>query len=609
MSWSVSDHRPTHRPADRERAPRHAPSSHPAVRRGRPTPCSARSRAISTPNSTASAGVRAGRHNTPKSAGGRLCSQIDDQCVGALELAGVAADDHLDSLTSCRYGVLRCLQRRRRRSMCRGGPIPRGGPPTTADVASPIRNARARALRRTRRRTRRRGSRPVRCERAGRVLQRPRLARRTRPSRRRGLRRARRATGSGSRSPRRTGRPRIGVPAEHVPAAAAGVAGHRDDSAGCRGSPRSSARRTRARRSSGRDAANASRCAVARSCTLRRVARSRITRKSHGWLSPTLGARCAASSTRPSVTSSTGRSRNPRRTSRRSAITRCTTSRSRTSYPAARCMPTATVASRGFRRFGMRSSAPVARTAASATLGVPAELLDLLARGRHLLLGELVVREGAQLCAQLTRPALAAPGSFSLPAISDDQSDVARRVRPGLSSRGPAVPRYDVPERRPTPRTRLTSPTPLDRAAATSRAGTSGVAVQCRCRYDAWTLGRAIPSTPPGRYQAGVTSPSRSTAVRWNSWPRTRRPSSKNAVAGRGDRRTVAEGQAAGHAGGRGEYAGHAGDRRVRGRGTAGRRIPRSPEDHAATSAATCLRSSTLAESASACSSGKPPPR
>jgi hypothetical protein len=75
-------------------------------------------------------------------------------------------------------------------------------------------------------------------------------------------------------------------------------------------------------RAAGRAAAKSSRCRAARAAIRSRRARSAITMKSHGCDRPTEGALCAAASTRPSTSAGTGSGRNPRRTSRRSAITR-----------------------------------------------------------------------------------------------------------------------------------------------------------------------------------------------------------------------------------------------------------------------------------------------
>ena len=77
-----------------------------------------------------------------------------------------------------------------------------------------------------------------------------------------------------------------------------------------------------AARAEGRLAANVSRCACARRRIRSRVSGSRRMTKSQGWLSPTLGAWCAAASTRVSVSSSTGSGRKPFLTSRRAPASR-----------------------------------------------------------------------------------------------------------------------------------------------------------------------------------------------------------------------------------------------------------------------------------------------
>ena len=61
---------------------------------------------------------------------------------------------------------------------------------------------------------------------------------------------------------------------------------------------------------------------IARAAIRSRRARSVSTTKSHGCEKPTEGAWWAAARTRPSTSAGTGSGRNPRRTSRRSAITR-----------------------------------------------------------------------------------------------------------------------------------------------------------------------------------------------------------------------------------------------------------------------------------------------
>src|SRR6204780_2106041 len=80
-------------------------------------------------------------------------------------------------------------------------------------------------------------------------------------------------------------------------------------------------------RAAGSPAAKSSRRRRAREAIRSRRARSVMTMKSHGCEKPTLGAWCAAVSTRPSTSAGTGSGRKPRRTSRRSAITRYTASR------------------------------------------------------------------------------------------------------------------------------------------------------------------------------------------------------------------------------------------------------------------------------------------
>src|SRR5271166_704618 len=86
----------------------------------------------------------------------------------------------------------------------------------------------------------------------------------------------------------------------------------------------------------GRSAANSSRRWRARAAIRSRRARSVITMKSHGCEKPTDGAWCAAASTRPSTSAGTGSARKPRRTSRRSAITRYTASRCSGGKPGSR---------------------------------------------------------------------------------------------------------------------------------------------------------------------------------------------------------------------------------------------------------------------------------
>jgi len=78
----------------------------------------------------------------------------------------------------------------------------------------------------------------------------------------------------------------------------------------------------RSARDRGSDPANTSCCLRARARTRSRTARSLMMRKSHGWLSPTLGAWCAAVSTRVSTSSETGPGRKPLRMSRRAATRR-----------------------------------------------------------------------------------------------------------------------------------------------------------------------------------------------------------------------------------------------------------------------------------------------
>ncbi len=218
------------------------------------------------------------------------------------------------------------------------------------------------------------------------------------------------------------------------------------------------------RRSAGSDAANASRCAAARSRTFRRVATSLINTKSHGWLNPTLGARCADSSTLVSTSSATGRSRNPRRTSRRSANTRCTTSRSPTAYPGAAVAassgnrPTATVA-RADTCFGTTSSAPLSITAASATLAVPARWSTW-----SLGVGTDCWESSSLVAVKSEAPREATsrwrPGSASLPSTVATSVTTAGSKPVSAASTRSRSSRYDVPDRRPMPRTRLTSPTP-----------------------------------------------------------------------------------------------------------------------------------------------------
>ena len=81
-----------------------------------------------------------------------------------------------------------------------------------------------------------------------------------------------------------------------------------------------SSRKARAR-GPGSPAANTSCCRRARASACSLAARSRSTMKSQGWLSPTLGAWCAAVSTRVSTSSATGSGRKPLRMSRRPATT------------------------------------------------------------------------------------------------------------------------------------------------------------------------------------------------------------------------------------------------------------------------------------------------
>ena len=78
----------------------------------------------------------------------------------------------------------------------------------------------------------------------------------------------------------------------------------------------------RVARAPGSDAANSSRWRRASAWTRSRTSRSRTMMKSQGWLSPTLGAWCAAASTRVSTSSLTGSARNPLRMSRRAATSR-----------------------------------------------------------------------------------------------------------------------------------------------------------------------------------------------------------------------------------------------------------------------------------------------